>query len=63
MKMRKILIYILIITIIAATSVLPVQAHGLIYETKKLDDNKMRITLKWSNPKEARGIVISYYYL
>jgi S-layer homology domain len=61
--MKKLIVYILIISVIVATSILPVQAHGLIYETKKISDNKMRITLKWSNPKEAKGIIISYFYL
>ncbi len=38
-------------------------AHGLIYETKALGNNKIRITLKWSEPSEAKGIVIKSYYI
>ncbi|MCX8129824.1 MAG: S-layer homology domain-containing protein [Clostridia bacterium] len=61
--MKKIAVYILIIAVACMSFVLPIQAHGLIYETKQLDDNKIRITLKWSNSKEAKGIVISYFYI
>ena len=38
-------------------------AQGLVYDTKALENNKIRITLKWSIPAEAKGISISYYYL
>ncbi|MCX7746354.1 MAG: S-layer homology domain-containing protein [Clostridia bacterium] len=38
-------------------------AHGLIYETKPVEGNKLRITLKWSNPEDAKPVSISYFHL
>ncbi len=38
-------------------------AHGVIYDAVPLEGNKLRITLKWSDPSEKRGISIAFYHL
>ncbi|MCX7920961.1 MAG: S-layer homology domain-containing protein [Clostridia bacterium] len=54
---------ILVLTILLACSTKLSYAHGLMYETKSIGQNKVRITLKWSSPSEAKGIKIAYYHL
>lgn len=57
----KCFIAIFVVTILLGFQ--PANAHGVIYETKPIEDNKIRITLKWSSPSEEKGILISFYYL
>jgi hypothetical protein len=38
-------------------------AHGVIYDTVPLEGNKLRITLKWSDPSEKKGLSIAFYHL
>lgn len=40
-----------------------VYASGLIYETKPLNNNKIRISLKWSSKAEEKGFALSYFYI
>ncbi len=60
-KARSIFLLLLTLFIILVNQ--PAYAHGLIYETSRIDGNKIRITLKWSDPQEAKGIYIAYYHL
>lgn len=62
-EMKKIVRFGCIIITILILHVQLVYAHGVIYDTMSLDDNKIRITLKWSNPAGQKGIVISHFYL
>lgn len=41
----------------------PIHANGVVYETRPLEENKTRITLKWGSPAQEKGIALSYYYL
>jgi len=38
-------------------------AHGVVYDTAMLPNNKLKITLKWSDPNEKKGLSIAYYHL
>lgn len=38
-------------------------SHGVVYDTVSLEGNKLRITLKWSDSNEKRGLTIAYYRL
>lgn len=38
-----------------------VYAHGVIYDQKMIGENTLRVTLKWSNPSDKRGIVVKSY--
>lgn len=58
---NKSIIILIIIAILACIQ--PAYAHGLIYETKMTGAKSMRVTLKWSDPGEAKGIAIAYYHL
>jgi hypothetical protein len=62
MKLTRIM-FLLLLTIIVIPGKNTVYAHGLIYHTEELADNKIRITLKWSDYKEAKGIAITYFHL
>ncbi len=53
----------LIIAFVLLINIQGVFAAGLVYDTKQLDNNKLRINLRWENPSEAKGIVLSYFYL
>ncbi len=53
----------LITAVILLVNVQGAFAAGLVYDTKQLENNKLRINLKWENPSEAKGIVLSYFYL
>src|SRR5690242_9562812 len=55
--------YLLFSLIFILCGIQPVYAHGVVYETKQTGENKIRITLKWSAPTEAKGIAITYFYL
>lgn len=62
MKFNRIM-FLLLLTILIIPGKKTAYAHGLIYKTDELVDNKIRITLKWSDYKEAKGIAIAYYHL
>jgi hypothetical protein len=62
-QMKKTLILIILISLFSVFYAQSVYAHGLVYETKVLSNNKIKVTLKWSNQAEAKGIVISYFYV
>jgi len=54
-----------LIIVIILVNILPsgiAHAHGVIYDTVLLDNNKIRITLKWSEPSN-KGISIAFYHL
>ncbi|MDP4180046.1 MAG: S-layer homology domain-containing protein [Bacillota bacterium] len=38
-------------------------ANGVIYDIASLGDNKIRITLKWSDPNEKKGLSVAFYHL
>jgi hypothetical protein len=52
-----------IVTLALLVNVQGVFAAGLIYGTKQMEGNKLKINLKWENPSDAKGIVLSYFYL
>lgn len=52
---------ILLALIIGFGFTVPLYAQGVIYDTENIDGNKIRITLKRSNPEEKKGIRISYF--
>lgn len=59
---RKILILVfvlvLVLTLLDTTSVF---AHGVLFEQKMVGENTLRVTVKWSNPSDTRGIAIRSY--
>ncbi|KNY30366.1 S-layer homology domain-containing protein [Pseudobacteroides cellulosolvens] len=51
---------------IILVNILPIgisYAHGVVYDTVSIEGNKLRITLKWSDPYDKRGISIAFYHL
>lgn len=62
-QLKKIFFLIILISVFSLFYAQSAYAHGLVYETKTLSNNKMKVTLKWSNQAEAKGIAISYFYV
>ncbi|HEY9060897.1 MAG TPA: S-layer homology domain-containing protein [Pseudobacteroides sp.] len=55
----------LLITLMLVT-LLPIgmsYSHGVVYDTSSLEGNKLRITLKLSDPNEKKGLSIVFYHL
>ncbi len=62
MRLGKILPAV-ILTVFLAARAGTAFAHGPVFETKALDGNKLRITLKLDTPNSTKGISIAYYHL
>ncbi|MDP4094765.1 MAG: S-layer homology domain-containing protein [Bacillota bacterium] len=56
-------ITLIIALILLILNMQAVFADGPVYETKQIPGNKIRITIKWSNSAEAKGIALSYFYI
>jgi len=67
MNIKKACVSIIFILLGFFLSLQNVNAHGVVYETRQIDQNKIRITLKWSdeekNEDKGKGIAITHYYL
>ncbi|HOM02822.1 MAG TPA: S-layer homology domain-containing protein [Acetivibrio sp.] len=67
MNIKTVCVSIILILHVLLVSVQNVSAHGAVYETRQIDENKIRITLKWSDEdkekNKGKGIAIAYYYL
>lgn len=62
--MKKIIAYILPLMILMVSCFgfnRVVYSHGVIYEQEKVGENTLRVTVKWSDPNDKRGIVITSY--
>lgn len=67
MNIKTVCLRIIIILLSFFVSMQNVNAHGALYETRQIDENKIRITLKWSDEDKEKnrdkGIAITHYYL
>lgn len=63
MNINIIKVYIIIIALLFLVNPQNVSAHGAMYEVKEIDENKIRITLSWSDNGENKGIAVTHYYL
>lgn len=52
-----------ILTVFLAAKAGVAFAHGPVFETKELDGNLLRITIRLSEPLGTKGIAIAYYHL
>lgn len=61
--MKKVILMLVILSIIFFSygSMQITYAHGVIYEQTRIGENTLRVTLKWSNPAESKGIEIKSY--
>jgi hypothetical protein len=60
--MKKLILTLCILTFVLSFCQVAF-AHGVIFETKELGDSKIRITLKWDQKNEIRGIYPVYYQI
>ncbi|MFZ5986998.1 MAG: S-layer homology domain-containing protein [Bacillota bacterium] len=63
MNINKVKVYIISLVLFILFNIQLASAHGLVYETRPIDENKIRISLRWSDGSEKRGISITHYYL
>ena len=61
-NINRVLVYIILIVIVLVANTNYSFSHGLNYEIKPIDEKRERVYLKWSNPEEEKGFVVSYYY-
>lgn len=61
--MRRITAFVtaLVFVLLTLTITIPAYAHGVLYESAPIGDNKIRVTLKWSDPGEKRGLRVAYF--
>ncbi|GAE87264.1 S-layer homology domain-containing protein [Acetivibrio straminisolvens] len=65
MNIKTICVSIIFILLVMIVSVQNVNAHGVVFETRQIDENKIRVTLKWSDEEKNKdkGIAITHYFL
>lgn len=65
MNIKTICVYMIILVFTFIMNMQNVIAHGVVYEIGQIGENKIRITLKWSDEDidKNKGIAITHYYL